>query len=143
MTEEWKLVRRHPGKVAPVSFVNPGSPPLAADWDALADYQRSTLLALFFETFAQLLVSGIVITEAMRTLAELMPPTMKEKLQATADSWIEGERIVPTMEPLGILPRFAVEMIAVGEEGGHLDSALERIADIFKHDVECRLLAET
>jgi type II secretory pathway component PulF len=79
----------------------------------------------------------------MRTLAELMPPTMKEKLQATADSWIEGECIVPNMELLGILPRFAVEMIAVGEEGGHLDSALERIAEIFKHDLECRLLAET
>jgi hypothetical protein len=142
MTEEWKLVRCHPGKVAPVSFVNPGSPALAADWDALAGYQRSTLLALFYETFAMLLVSGVPITQTMRTLAELMPLTMKEKLQAAVNSWIEGERVGPPMERLGILPRFAVEMIAAGEEGGHLDVALHRIADIFKHDLECRLLAE-
>lgn len=142
MTEEWKQVRRHTGKVAPVSFVNPGSPPLADDWDALADYQRTTLLALFFETFGLLLVSGVVITEALRTLAELMPPTMKEKLQATADSLIRGERLGPILGRPGILPRFAAEMIAVGEEGGHLDVAMERIADIFKHDLECRLLAE-
>jgi RNA polymerase sigma-70 factor (ECF subfamily) len=141
MTEEWKLVRRHPGTVAPVSFVNPGSPPLAADWDALSDYQRTTLLALFYETFGMLLVSGVQILEVMRTLAELMPPTMKEKLQA-ANWFIRGERLGPPLERLGILPRFAAEMIAVGEERGHLDAAFERIANILRHDLECRLLAE-
>jgi RNA polymerase sigma factor (sigma-70 family) len=142
MTEEWKLVRRYPGKVAPVSFVNPGGAPLPAEWEALSDYQRTTLLALFCETFGLLLLSGVLLTEAVQTLAGLMPTAMKEQMQATAEAWIRGVRVGPGMEPLGILPRFAMEMIAAGEEGGHLDVALERIADILKHDLECRLLAE-
>jgi RNA polymerase sigma factor (sigma-70 family) len=142
MTEEWKLVRLYPGKVAPVSFVNPGGAPLPAEWEALSDYQRTTLLALFCETFGLLLVSGVPITEAVQMLAALMPTAMKEKLQATEEVWSRGEPGGQRMELLGILPRFAMEMIAVGEAGGHLDGALERIADILKHDLECRLLAE-
>jgi RNA polymerase sigma-70 factor (ECF subfamily) len=142
MTEEWKLVRRHPGKVAPVSFANPGGAPFPAEWDALSDYQRTTLLALFCETFGQMLASGVQIEDAVRTLAELMPAAMKEKLKATAESWSRGEPIGGKTELREFLPRFAMEMIAAGEAGGHLDGALERIADVFKHDLECRLLAE-
>ena len=143
MTEEWKLVRGYPGKVVPVSFVNPGGAPLPADWDALSDYQRTTLLALFCETLGLLLVSGVPITEAVQTLAEMMPPAMKQKMQATVEAWGRGERASQRVELLGILPRFAVEMMAIGEESGHLDTALERAAEVFKHDLECRILAET
>jgi MSHA biogenesis protein MshG len=114
--------------------------------DDLSDYQRTTLLALFCETFGLLLVSGVPITQAMRTLAELLPAAIKgKKMLATLEALTEREwlPVGRSMEQLGILPRFALEMIAIGEEGGHLDGALERTAEVFRHDLECRILAET
>jgi type II secretory pathway component PulF len=142
MTKEWKLTRSCPGKVAPVSLITASGPALPSDWSALTPYQRTMLLALFCETFGLLLVSGVPIMQAMRTMADLLPAPQQEGLLAAVAAIGHGERVAPAIEPLGILPRFALELMAVGEESGHLDGVLERAANIFRHDLECRLLAE-
>ena len=142
MTREWKMARAYPGKVAPIFLTNPGGPPLPHDCDELTDYQRTVLRALFCETLGLLLVSGVPIMQAGRTLADLLPPAQKERLLAAVAAMGRGERLGPALDLPGILPRFAIELIAIGEESGHLDGALERAADIFRHELECRLLAE-
>jgi type II secretory pathway component PulF len=79
----------------------------------------------------------------METLSDLLPPAQKSGMLAAREAVKRGERVIPSLEQLGILlPRFALELIAIGEEGGHLDTALERAAEVFRHDLECRMLAE-
>jgi type II secretory pathway component PulF len=97
---------------------------------------------LFCETLGLLLVSGVPILQAMEILAELLPPAQREGLLAAREEVREGERIGPALKRLGIiLPRFALELIALGEETGTLDATLEKAADILLHDLECRILA--
>lgn len=142
MTKEWKVARSYPDRAAPIFLINPGGSSLPDDWNALTEYQRTVLRALFCETFGLLLASGIPIMQTMRILADLLPSALAERLLAAVTAVGEGKPMFAQLEPLGILPRFAIELIAVGEQTGHLDAALERAAEVFLHELECRLLAE-
>jgi RNA polymerase sigma factor (sigma-70 family) len=139
MTKEWKLARLCPGHET--FLINPGSRPRPADWAELSSYQQTVLLALFCEAFGLLLVSGVPILQAMEVLAELLPPSQREGLVAAGEAMRRGERSSSGLERLGILPRFAIELIAIGEETGSLDVTLDRAASIFLHELECRVIA--
>lgn len=140
MTREWKLARSGGKGEAPLLLVNPGGPPPPADWAQLSDYQKTVLRVLFCETLGLLLVSGVPMLQALDLLAELLPVAQREALRAVRDAVREGDRMPPILKQLGILPGFALEMIALGEETGSLDRALERAADVFQHELECRAL---
>jgi RNA polymerase sigma factor (sigma-70 family) len=141
MTKEWKLARGRLRHEESLFLINPGGKPLPHDWADLSDYQRSVTLALFCETLGLLLVSGVPVLQAMEILAELLPPAQREALLAAGEEARRGERITLGLERLGILPRVALELIALGEEAGNLDFTLEKAADILLHELECRMLA--
>jgi type II secretory pathway component PulF len=139
MTREWTLARYCSGQE--IFLINPSSRPIPADWAELSTDRQAALLALLCEAFGMQLAAGVPLLQAMEILAELLPPAQREGMQAAQKAVRKGERLSTALEQLGILPRFAMELMVIGEETGCLDVTLDRAAGIFRHELECRQLA--
>ncbi len=138
MTKEWALMRRDPDGTSGVFLLNPSDKPLPDDWGELSPYQQTVTQLLFCETFGLMLSSGVPILRAMEHVATLLPGAPGSRILEARERVKTGDRINP--DQFGFLPRFAVALIADGEEAGTLDSALDRAANIFEHQLDCRLM---
>lgn len=138
MTKEWTLMRRDPDGAGGVFLLNPTEKPLPEDWAELSPYQQTVTQLLFCETFGLMLSSGVPILRTMEHIDVLLPLSQRDRMQEARERVKEGNRMDP--ERLGFLPRFAFALIAHGEETGTLDSALDRAAHIFGHQLDCRLM---
>lgn len=136
MTKEWRLTRRRPKGEPPLSLVLPTGRDAPSNWEDLTGYARLVTRLLFCETFGLLLRSGVPILQTMEIVADLLPQTQRDKMWEAREAIRAGDRMDPGR--FGILPRFAVELMAAGEEHGMLDLALERAANVFEHELECR-----
>ncbi len=138
MTKEWTLTRRDPEGVSGIFLLNPSDKPLPEDWAQLSPYQQTVTQLLFCETFGLMLSSGVPILRTMEHVATLLPLVQRDRMMEARERVKEGDRMDP--DRFGFLPRFAVALIAHGEKTGTLDSALDRAAKIFGHELECRLM---
>lgn len=138
MTKEWALMRRDPDGTSGVFLLNPSDKPLPDNWGELSPYQQTVTQLLFCETFGLMLSSGVPILRAMEHVATLLPGAPGSRILEARERVKEGDRMNP--DQFGFLPRFATELIAHGEEAGTLDSALDRAAHIFEHQLDCRLM---
>lgn len=138
MTKEWNLTRRDPDGASGVYLLNPTEQPLPDDWAQLSPYQQTVTQLLFCESFGLMLSSGVPILRAMEHVATLLPDVQRDRFLEARERVKTGDRMAP--EQFGFLPRFATELIAHGEEAGTLDSALDRAANIFEHQLDCRLM---
>lgn len=136
MTREWRLREDDPDGASRVFMLNPSEQPAPADWADLSPYQQAVTRMLFCEAFGMMLQSGVPILQAMEQAAMLLPTVQREKMMEARFSVRSGDRI--GLDRLGILPRFACELIRHGEENGTLDSALDRAARVLAHELECR-----
>ena len=136
MTKEWRLMERAPQGANGWFLLNPSEQPAPDDWADLSPYQQTVTLLLFCEAFGLMLQSGVPILQAMEHASTLLPATQRDKMMEARTDVQAGDRI--GLERLGILPRFAVELIRHGEEMGTLDSALDRAARVFAHELDCR-----
>ena len=138
MTREWRLKERDPGGVGLWFLLNPSERAAPEDWADLSPYQQAVTRMLFCEAFGMMLQSGVPILQAMEQAAMLLPIVQREKMMEARFGVRSGDRI--GLDRLGILPRFACELIRHGEENGTLDSALDHAARILAHDLDCRSL---
>jgi type IV pilus assembly protein PilC len=47
-----------------------------------------------------------------------------------------GERLQSAMDSTHLFPNMVVQMVAIGEESGELDSMLSKVADIYEQEVD-------
>jgi len=138
MTKEWTLTRRDPAGESGLFLLNPSEQPMPDDWEQLSPYQQTVTRLLFCESFGMLLLSGVPILQAMEHIAMLLPMAQRNWMLEASERVKAGDRLI--LEQIEFLPRFATGLIAHGEETGTLDSALDRAAKIFGHQLECRLM---
>ena len=96
-----------------------------------------TALARFSSTLAMLLRSGVPILQALEIVSE----TVNNKVigKAIADVQIsvrDGESIAKPLTKYSVFPPMVVQMIAVGEETGQVDTMLDKIAQFYEQEVE-------
>jgi len=105
---------------------------------------HKTALARFSRTLAVLLRSGVPILEALEitkdTAGNIVVSRGLDDVQAGVKI---GEPIARPLERHSIFPPMVVQMIAVGEESGALDTLLEKIADFYDQEVEATVNALT
>ena len=66
-----------------------------------------------------------------------------DEIHKTATEVEEGQSISLPLARSGLFPPMAIEMIAVGEQSGTLETMLFRIADAFEKEVESSILLLT
>jgi len=93
-------------------------------------------IARFTRTFGTLISSGVPILQAMDIVADTANNQVISGTIKNARSSIkEGETIAQPLEKSPVFPPMVVQMIAVGEETGALDSMLVKIADFYDEEV--------
>ena len=122
-----------------------------AAWDAVklkapifGDLVHKTALSRFSRTLGVLIRSGVPILQSLDIVKETSGNAVVAK--ATSDvqqSVKDGETIAKPLERHAVFPAMVVQMIAVGEETGALDTMLEKIADFYDQEVEATVDALT
>jgi type IV pilus assembly protein PilC len=98
---------------------------------------RKIAVARFCRTLATLTSSGVPILDGLQITARTAGnAVIEDAIMATRKSVEEGKTI---SEPLGdteVFPAMVVQMIAVGEQTGALDTMLSKIADFYEEEVD-------
>jgi type IV pilus assembly protein PilC len=98
---------------------------------------RKIAVARFCRTLATLTSSGVPILDGLTITARTAGNAIiEDAIMATRKSVEEGKTI---SEPLGdtdVFPTMVVQMIAVGEQTGALDTMLAKIADFYEDEVD-------
>lgn len=106
---------------------------LAVPW--LGDTVRNLEIARFSRLLGTLTHAGISIVEALRIV---YPVLQNRAVSAAVNDMITristGERLAALMKDSGLFPPLAIQMVATGEETGHLDAMLMSVADTYDRE---------
>lgn len=101
-------------------------------------------LSRFTRTLAVLMRSGVPILQALEIVAETVGnEVLGRAILDVQKSVKEGESIAKPLEGHRVFPPMVVQMMAVGEETGALDTMLTKIADFYDQEVEATVEALT
>lgn len=120
-------------------------------WDAIklrlpimGQLTRKIALARFSRTLSALTRSGVPILEALEIVRDTAGnEVVSHAISETSRSVKAGESISKPLERFPVFPPMVVQMMAVGEETGALDTMLDKIADFYDSEVEATVEALT
>lgn len=105
---------------------------------------KKVAVAKFSRTLSTMLGSGVPIIEGLDIVSRTAGNKVVESaLQETKRKISEGKTIAEPLEEMGLFPPMVVQMIAVGENTGSLDSMLTKIADFYDDEVDAAVSAMT
>ena len=105
---------------------------------------RKIAVSRFTRTLGTLLSSGVPILDAMAIVGRSAGNVIVEDaINVTADRIREGRTMSEPLMATGVFPSMVVQMIAVGEETGALDTMLNKIADFYEEEVDVAVAALT
>jgi type IV pilus assembly protein PilC len=98
---------------------------------------HKTAIARFSHTLASLTKTGVPILQAMDIVAETSGNAVVSAAVLDVKASVrEGESIAGPLEEHDVFPPMVVQMIAVGEETGALDTMLEKIGSFYDQEVQ-------
>jgi type IV pilus assembly protein PilC len=105
---------------------------------------HKTAMARFASTLGMLLRSGVPILQALDIVSDTVNNRVIAKaVEATQGSVRQGESIAKPLAKFPVFPGMVVQMLAVGEETGQVDTMLEKVADFYNSEVEAQVDALT
>lgn len=94
-------------------------------------------LARFARSFSLALQSGVPVVQSLTTVAQVVDNAfIGRRIEAMREGVERGESVLRTSISSGIFTPVVLQMIAVGDETGELDSLLREVADLYERDVE-------
>jgi type IV pilus assembly protein PilC len=98
---------------------------------------RKIAVARFCRTLATLTSSGVPILDGLQITARTSGNgIVEDAIMATRKSVEEGKTISEPLADTEVFPTMVVQMIAVGEQTGALDTMLSKIADFYEEEVD-------
>ncbi|PKN69754.1 MAG: pilus assembly protein PilC [Deltaproteobacteria bacterium HGW-Deltaproteobacteria-12] len=105
---------------------------------------KKVAVAKFSRTLSTMMNSGVPILEGLNIVSKTSGNVVVEAaLIKTRQSISEGRTIAEPLMETGIFPPMVVQMIAVGEATGALDTMLSKIADFYDDEVDAAVSAMT
>ncbi len=100
---------------------------------------RSTL-ARFSRSFAMAFKSGVPLIQALTVTARAVDNEfVAERVLSMRNSVERGENLTRTAAATGLFPPLVLQMFAVGEETGAIDSMMEDVASYYEREVDYEL----
>jgi type IV pilus assembly protein PilC len=94
-------------------------------------------VARFARTFSSLLSAGVSVIEALNTTAGALTNVVVQKsLYDAAQAIKNGQPVSESLATSNTLPPIVIQMAAVGEETGQLDTVLTKVADFYEEEVD-------
>lgn len=101
-------------------------------------------VARFTRTLGTLLSSGVPILDALDIVAKTAGNVIIEEGLVYARMKIsEGKNMAEPLTEANIFPPIVVQMVAVGEQTGALDTMLNKVADFYEEEVDVAIAALT
>lgn len=101
------------------------------------DVIRKATIARWSRTLSTMFAAGVPLVEALDSVAGAagnyvyFEATKKIQLEVTT-----GNALANSMENANVFPSMVIQMVAIGEESGALDSMLSKVADFFEAEVD-------
>ncbi|MDP9083228.1 MAG: type II secretion system F family protein [Pseudomonadota bacterium] len=94
-------------------------------------------IARFARTLSTMFAAGVPLVEAMHSVAGATGNIVYEEATLRMkDEVATGQRLQRAMENTGLFPNMVVQMIAVGEESGSLDTMSSKVAEFYESEVD-------
>jgi len=98
------------------------------------------LAARFARMLAALLANGVPLLEALAMVKSSTGNALvSEEITSISESVREGRGIVAPLRRSVFFPPLAADIVAIGEETGNLEGALNRMADVYQREVDYSL----
>lgn len=105
---------------------------------------RNVVMARFARTLGTLIHSGVPILHALDVVSKATANTeLIRAIDGVRNSIREGESISGPLQASGVFPAMVVQMVAVGERTGALDTMLSKVADFYDTEIEYAVAALT
>ncbi len=94
-------------------------------------------LARFARTLSTMSAAGVPLVEALESVAGACGNIVYyEAVMKIRDDVATGQRLQFAMQQVGIFPHMVIQMVAIGEESGKIDSMLDKTADFYEEEVD-------
>src|SRR6056297_929006 len=94
-------------------------------------------IARYARTLSTMFSAGVPLVEALESVAGACGNIVYEEgVMRMRDEVATGQRLQQAMENTDLFPNMVIQMIAVGEESGQLDSMSAKVADFYEEDVD-------
>ena len=98
---------------------------------------QKAAIARYARTLSTMFAAGVPLVEALESVAGATGNIVYETaVMAMRDEVATGQRLQVAMEVSGLFPNMVIQMIAVGEESGSLDSMSAKVADFYEEEVD-------
>jgi type IV pilus assembly protein PilC len=94
-------------------------------------------IARFARTFSTMFRAGVPMVEAMTSVAGATGNIVySEAVIEMRDDVATGTQLNKSMLDVQLFPNMVIQMVAIGEESGSLDSMLAKVADFYEREVD-------
>lgn len=108
------------------------------------DLIRKISVARFTRTLGTMITSGVPVLEALDIVARTSGnKIVEDAIMRTKVNISEGKTIAEPLAETKVFPPMVVQMIAVGEATGAMDTMLSKIADFYDDEVDAAVAALT
>jgi type IV pilus assembly protein PilC len=105
---------------------------------------HKSALSRFSRTLSTLIRSGVPILQALEIVGETVNNmVISRAVRDVQDTVREGESLATPLAKHATFPAMVVQMMAVGEETGALDTMLSKVADFYDQEVEVAVASLT
>ena len=103
----------------------------------IGDLVRKGTIARWTRTLATTFAAGVPLVEALDSVGPASGNAVyKEATRQIQNEVNIGTSLAQAMQNSGVFPPMAVQMTAIGEESGSLDSMLSKVADYYEREVD-------
>ena len=104
---------------------------------AIGPILRKAAIARFARTLSTMFAAGVPLVDALRSVAGATGNALYgEATERMREETAAGAQLQWSMRNVGIFPNMVVQMVAIGEESGSLDSMLGKVADFYEEEVD-------
>lgn len=95
------------------------------------------VIARFARTLSTMFAAGVPLVDAMTSVAGATGNRVySDSVYRMREDVSTGQRLNVAMEHTGLFPNMVVQMVAIGEEAGAMDSMLTKVADFYEEEVD-------
>jgi type IV pilus assembly protein PilC len=140
----WAIIGGIVGSVVVIGYSYKRSPKMQHTFDRLllrapviGEIVKKATIARFARTLSTMFAAGVPLVEALDSVAGASGNRVyyegTTKIKADVST---GMQLQAAMQSTGLFPNMVVQMVAIGEESGELDSMLGKVADFYEQEVD-------
>lgn len=103
----------------------------------IGDVLRKATIARWTRTLSTMFAAGVPLVESLDSVGGASGNAVYLEATRRIQSEVNmGTSLTVALQNAGVFPNMAVQMVAIGEESGQLDSMLNKVADFYEREVD-------